>query len=711
MSRDFCARFEPEWEPGFIAEAADPLATYKEKRDFDETSEPEGEVGGENKHRFVIQRHKAKRAGEHFDVRLENDEGAMSSWAIPKHRMPEGKDRLLAIKTEDHPVSYMKFKGEIPEGEYGAGVMGIHDSGTYEEIEKSDGKIVFRLKGKKEKGTYALSRTDGKKWLLTEHSDGKKASAAVPLSKRAKPAYTEKKKEDSGNITYIYTEKHVEKRNKDKMAKLKKLNKSMSKLRAQVRKDLKDSDPQKQHTALAVAIIDETYTRVGNAESAKDMKHYGLTTWLVKHVSFSGGKATIKYVGKAGVDQKKTVSEKPVVVLLKKMCEGNKKGDRLFEGEDYSVSPKHINEYLSPFGVSAKDIRGLHANEEMRKALKQVRKGKLPEPGKERDKKLKEEFQKALEIASKFVGHEPGTLKSRYLIPTMEPDYLKDGRIGTLALDAFASVPLSVRHLPLSIRKLAGAWEDLQKRLKNPEPLAVKPEWELLGIPGPFEKRPSVEKPEETSWKEESTAPTSPSIPEHRWPLYYPLADLGDLDDSLGDRFRNWQVRVSKRGGFSGEYTSRKVWAYIIVSQPKRSLKGERSFRMVWTAKFHDTLGAPEYRINQTVEESLYPEDKATFQNMVKGTLPTDLPMLEGMLDQFNEKYASVEQSAMDTLPIHADPILWSDEQLVETISNPQLRAMLEEKGLLAAVVREMRKRDLKPKIAPRDIGEWRERG
>ena len=116
--------------------AGDPLATYKEKRDFDESPEPEDGVSDENKYRFVIQRHFAEKAGEHLDLRLENEEGALSSWSLPKHKLPKGKEKLLAVSTEDHPISYIKFKGEIPSG-YGKGEMKIHDSGTYEEVESS----------------------------------------------------------------------------------------------------------------------------------------------------------------------------------------------------------------------------------------------------------------------------------------------------------------------------------------------------------------------------------------------------------------------------------------------------------------------------------------------------------------------------------------------------------------------------------------------
>lgn len=258
-------------------------------------------------------------------------------------------------------------------------------------------------------------------------------TADLEIFKRAKSSYVEKRKEESGNITYLYSKKHIEKRNKKKMERLKKLNKSLSKLRSQVRKDLKNENEYTKYTALAVALIDETYERVGNPQSAKDLNHYGVTTWKKKHVSFGKGKAKIKYVGKSGVKQEKEVTEKSVISTLKDLLKGKKDNDTIFKGEGYSISADVVNKYLAPFNVSAKDIRGLHANEEMRAALKKVRKGKLPSDAKDKEKKLKEEFKEALEMAAARVGHEPGTLKNQYLIPTIEPDYLKDGRIGTLA--------------------------------------------------------------------------------------------------------------------------------------------------------------------------------------------------------------------------------------------------------------------------------------
>jgi len=97
-------------------------------------------------------------------------EGVLKSWAIPKE-IPETKGiKRLAIQTEDHSLEYANFEGVIPEGFYGAGRVEIWDKGSYELEEFSDGKIVFRLKGKRLKGRYGLVKMRGGrfkgKWLI-----------------------------------------------------------------------------------------------------------------------------------------------------------------------------------------------------------------------------------------------------------------------------------------------------------------------------------------------------------------------------------------------------------------------------------------------------------------------------------------------------------------------------------------------------------------
>jgi hypothetical protein len=95
------------------------------------------------------------------------------------------------------------------------------------------------------------------------------------------------------------------------------------------------------------------------------------------------------------------------------------------------VDAKVVNAYLKDFDITAKDIRGLHANREVQERLQAIRsKGpELPRERKDRDKILKAEFKKAVEGAAEAVGHEASTLRSQYLVPALEEAYLKDGSV------------------------------------------------------------------------------------------------------------------------------------------------------------------------------------------------------------------------------------------------------------------------------------------
>ena len=162
------------------------LTLYNKKRNFKETSEPEGEVKkSASKLIFVVQRHKASRL--HYDFRLELD-GVLKSWAVPKGPSMNPSDKRLAMMVEDHPYDYKDFEGTIPEGNYGAGIVEIWDSGTYSDMENSprekaeknlraglkSGDFKFHLYGEKLKGEFVLVKLKGKEdnsWLLIKHRD------------------------------------------------------------------------------------------------------------------------------------------------------------------------------------------------------------------------------------------------------------------------------------------------------------------------------------------------------------------------------------------------------------------------------------------------------------------------------------------------------------------------------------------------------------
>lgn len=243
--------------------------------------------------------------------------------------------------------------------------------------------------------------------------------------------YQSKKKLDTGTVVYEYSDRHVEKRHKDKANRIEKLRGSIDKLRSQAMKDLSSSDTETKLKALAVALMDHTYERVGNDESADD-GHFGVTGWQKRHVTFGKGKATIKYVGKSGVKQEKEVTDKQILKALKD-AHSNAKGAKtcLFEYDGGCVTAAEVNEYLKDFDITAKDLRGFHANREMQDRLKKIRSsgGKLPEDKKKREKQLKDEFKEALEATAEEVGHEASTLRSQYLVPALEENYIKDGSV------------------------------------------------------------------------------------------------------------------------------------------------------------------------------------------------------------------------------------------------------------------------------------------
>lgn len=157
------------------------LQTYNRKRDFRITPEPAGREIRSKKSAptFVVQKHDARRL--HYDFRLEID-GVLVSWAVPKGPSYDPKDKRLAVRTEDHPLSYGDFEGIIPEKQYGAGPVMIWDKGTWTPLDKDPakalrkGKLSFILEGEKLRGEWTLARMspakDGKEnWLLIKRSD------------------------------------------------------------------------------------------------------------------------------------------------------------------------------------------------------------------------------------------------------------------------------------------------------------------------------------------------------------------------------------------------------------------------------------------------------------------------------------------------------------------------------------------------------------
>ncbi|MBA4758932.1 DNA ligase D [Sphingosinicella sp.] len=164
-----------------MARRGDPLKDYNARRDFKKTPEPAGTPGRAAGNSFVVQKHAATRL--HYDFRLELD-GVLKSWAVTRGPSLNPDDKRLAVRTEDHPLSYGGFEGNIPKGEYGGGTVMLWDEGTWEPVPGKDprqtlkdGHLHFTLHGKRMKGEWLLVRMNARagekreNWLLRKIDD------------------------------------------------------------------------------------------------------------------------------------------------------------------------------------------------------------------------------------------------------------------------------------------------------------------------------------------------------------------------------------------------------------------------------------------------------------------------------------------------------------------------------------------------------------
>lgn len=164
------------------------LETYRTKRDFTVTSEPQGETATGPGNRFVVQKHDARRL--HYDFRLELD-GVLKSWAVTRGPSSVPGEKRLAVAVEDHPLDYGDFEGIIPKREYGGGTVIIWDRGTWtpegdprKGLEK--GHLDFSLASEKLGGRWHLVRMKPKprekreNWLLIKGDDAEARDAKAP---------------------------------------------------------------------------------------------------------------------------------------------------------------------------------------------------------------------------------------------------------------------------------------------------------------------------------------------------------------------------------------------------------------------------------------------------------------------------------------------------------------------------------------------------
>ena len=115
---------------------------------------------------LIGQRHSAKRAGEHLDLRIGNPDLGLFSWAVPKGMPEPGSKPVLAVQQPLHNYNYKNFEGYIPYGTYGGGRVKKELENEIVLTKVSPDKLDFTIGGSRGGNRYTLIKTHNNDWLL-----------------------------------------------------------------------------------------------------------------------------------------------------------------------------------------------------------------------------------------------------------------------------------------------------------------------------------------------------------------------------------------------------------------------------------------------------------------------------------------------------------------------------------------------------------------
>src|SRR5262245_12115230 len=172
-----------------------------------------------------------------------------------------------------------------------------------------------------------------------------------------------------GRKQYRYHPDFRAARDDHKHSRMASFGKSLGRLRAALRRDLKlPGLPREKVLALVVKLLDATQVRVGNAEYARTNGSFGLTTLRNRHARFpKRGKALLHFRGKGGAEHDVLVEDARLAKLVRRCQE--LPGQALFQyvdddGGHRPIDSTQVNDYLRErMGgeFTAKDFRTWHA--------------------------------------------------------------------------------------------------------------------------------------------------------------------------------------------------------------------------------------------------------------------------------------------------------------------------------------------------------------
>ena len=235
---------------------------------------------------------------------------------------------------------------------------------------------------------------------------------------------------DSKNRKQYRYHQHWSKiRNETKFYRMADFGKRLPYIRKRVEENLNlNGWPKEKVIALVIALMDETYMRIGNDQYARTNNTYGLTTLRKRHLDDDYRKLRFVYTGKRGKKHKVTLRNKKLVRLVRQ-CE-ELPGWELFQfydenGAKQQIESGMVNEFLQDelaIDCTAKDFRTWGASV--------VFFGKLTEFEKTDDSAKREKhILRAYDAAANALGNTRNVCRKYYVHPQIKNTYLNEGSL------------------------------------------------------------------------------------------------------------------------------------------------------------------------------------------------------------------------------------------------------------------------------------------
>jgi DNA topoisomerase-1 len=218
---------------------------------------------------------------------------------------------------------------------------------------------------------------------------------------------------------YKYHTQWDQLRNETKFHRMIEFGKTLPALRAQVEKDLRNTEmTQEKVIAAIVKLMEHTAIRIGNDSYEKEYGSYGLTTLKNRHVKVNGSEIRFSFIGKKGVAQSITLRSKRMAKIVKQCIEIP--GQDLFQyidekGEPHVIDSGKVNAYIKSMtgkDMTAKDFRTWNGSLLALRAFKNVEKAENPSAAKKR-------IIEVLDYVSKQLGNTRSVTKKYYVHPIL----------------------------------------------------------------------------------------------------------------------------------------------------------------------------------------------------------------------------------------------------------------------------------------------------